>query len=253
MKKIIIFTLGLLLAASCSKDNGNIVKRLNNAPAIIREVKGTNGLFVFELSNNDNGLYSQYVVPNGTLPAEYKEDGLSVFISGDVTSNYVAIDGYISENQNKGNTITLNGNYNAIELRTMYEQLECGRFDLNEDEYVTVQIVPEKISATTTHEVKIENHTNALFHYEFFSLEYFNKNGWIPIQTDFMTEDVYLVLFAGETIEKKANYYSLAKEYNEGKKGRYRIIRRCSLHTDIFIVPKEYFAVFKLCAEFEIE
>ena len=131
MKKVIIFTLGLLFVASCSNDNDNIVKRLAQEPATVREVKGANNLFVFELPNNDNGLYSQYVVPSGALPAEYKEDGLQVFISGDVTSNYVAIDGYISESKENYSelcahcdsvvniTINLNGNYNIFELRTM--------------------------------------------------------------------------------------------------------------------------------------
>ena len=113
--------LGLLLfAVSCSNDNNNVLQRLNEAPATVREVQGANGLFVFELPNNSNGLYSAYIVPSPALPAEYKEDGLSVLISGDVTNNFVAIDGYISED--KGNTITLDGLYNTVEIRTMSVQ-----------------------------------------------------------------------------------------------------------------------------------
>ena len=74
-----------------------------------------------ELANNSNGLYSAYVVPSATLPAEYKEDGLSVLISGDVTNNSVAIDGYISESE--GNAVTLNGLYNTVEVTAMITSL----------------------------------------------------------------------------------------------------------------------------------
>ena len=110
--KILLF----LFVVACSNDN-NIVQRLAQEPAIVREVKGANNLFVLDLQNANSGLCSSYIVPNTTLPADYKKDGLPVFISGDVTSNFVAVDGYISEND--GNTITLNGKYNKVELTTM--------------------------------------------------------------------------------------------------------------------------------------
>jgi hypothetical protein len=118
MKKIekIIAILLLVFAVSCSNDN-NIVQKLTQAPAIVREVKGANDLFVFDLQNSNNGLYSQYIVPSAALPADYKQDGLPVLISGDVTNNSVAIDGYISES--KGNNITLSGKYNTVEVTTM--------------------------------------------------------------------------------------------------------------------------------------
>ena len=103
----------LLFVVACSKDN-NIVQRLAQEPAIVREVKGASNLFVFDLLNENNGLYSSYIVPSTALPAEYKQDGLYVVISGDVTSNSIAIDSYIADDD--GNSITLNSRYNNFEL-----------------------------------------------------------------------------------------------------------------------------------------
>ena len=117
MKSKFITLLLLLSAVSCSNDNSKVLQRLNEAPATVREIQGANNLFVIELANNTNGLYSEYIVPSSALSAEYKEDGLSVLISGDVTNNFVAIDGYVSEG--KGNTVTLNGLYNTVEITTM--------------------------------------------------------------------------------------------------------------------------------------
>ena len=117
MKSKFITLFLLLSAVSCSNDNNNVLQRLNEAPATVREVQGANSLFVLELANNTNGLYGAYVVPSTALLAEYKEDGLSVLISGNVTNNYAAIDGYISEG--KGNTVTIDGLYNTVEVTAM--------------------------------------------------------------------------------------------------------------------------------------
>ena len=130
MKKISILTLGLLFAVACSNDNDNIVKRLAQEPATVREVKGANNLFVLDLSNTNNGLYSQYIVPNGALPAEYKQDGLSAFISGNVTNNTVAINGYILDDI--GNSVILNGIYNTFDVKTMSESIPFEEYSLKE-------------------------------------------------------------------------------------------------------------------------
>jgi hypothetical protein len=90
---------------------------LAQAPAIVREAKGANNLFVFDLQNSNSGLYSSYIVPSAALPADYKQDGLPVLINGDVTNNSVVIDGYISESE--GSNITLSGQYNTVEVTTM--------------------------------------------------------------------------------------------------------------------------------------
>ena len=111
-----ISSLLLMFAVACSNEN-NVLQILQNEFAIVREVKGTNNLFVFDLQSDNTGLYSSYIVPSNTLHAEYKEDGLSVFISGDITNNSIAIDGYVSEG--KGSSVTLSGKYNMFEITTM--------------------------------------------------------------------------------------------------------------------------------------
>ena len=130
MKKIFILTLGLLFAASCSNDNDNIVKSLDNEPVTVREVQGANDLFVFELPNTNAGLPNSYIVPSSTLSAEYKQDGLFTFISGNVTNNSVVINGYILDDI--GNSVTLNGNYNTVEVKTMSELIPFTEYSLYE-------------------------------------------------------------------------------------------------------------------------
>ena len=127
MNKIKLLLL-LLLVAACSNDNNNIVQRLAQEPAIVREVKGANNLFVLDLQNENNGLYSSYIVPSATLPFDYQKDGLPVIVSGVVTKDVVAVDGYISEN--KENTVTLNGQYNVVEITTMSEDVIIGKWKL---------------------------------------------------------------------------------------------------------------------------
>ena len=112
---ILLLSVLMFVAASCSKDNNDVLKRMELA--VVREIKGANNLFVLDLQNAGNSLHSRYVVPGATLPAEYKEDGLFVFISGDVTNNSIAVDGYITESED--NTISLSGRYNTFEIKTI--------------------------------------------------------------------------------------------------------------------------------------
>ena len=112
MKVKIIITALLLFAVSCSNDNSNVLQRLNEELAIVREVKGTNDLFVFDMLSNNTNLYSSYIIPSNALPVEYKQDGLPVLISGDITNNTVAVNGYVVEA--KGNSINLDGKYNTL-------------------------------------------------------------------------------------------------------------------------------------------
>ena len=131
-----------LFIVACSNDN-NIVQRLAQEPAIVREVKGTNNLFVLYLQNANSSLCSSYIVPYTTLPADYKKDGLPVLISGDVTSNFVAVDGYISESE--GNTIPINGKYNMIALTTVAEN----DLSLKNTKWKLVGIVDNETSVLT--------------------------------------------------------------------------------------------------------
>jgi len=129
------------------------------------------------------------------------------------------------------------GNFSACKEKPKdNEQVECGKIVINENEFITMQVEPKKISTNTSSILKIENHTKEDFFYgSSFSLEYFNKNNWKKIRLDINWTDIGYILFAGETIERRINLYSLVEEYNNGKKGKYRIIKD------------------GLCAEFEIK
>jgi len=79
-----------------------------------------------------------------------------------------------------------------------------------------------------------------------FSLEYYSKNNWEPINMgDINWTTIGYILFAGDTNEEQMNLYSLIETYNNGKKGRYRIMK----DVGIFLLNDRYF----LCAEFEIK
>jgi hypothetical protein len=67
-----------------------ILKELKDEPAIIRERcfdhVGKVDAFAFELADKYPELHSLSVVPFGEIPKEYRKEGLSVYISGSVTS-----------------------------------------------------------------------------------------------------------------------------------------------------------------------
>ena len=114
-------TLGLLLlTAACNNDNDQ--QNLQNEPVIVREVKGASDLFIFDLLSNNTGLLTSYIVPNNALSEAYKQDGLPVSVSGKISENTVAVNGYILDGA--GGTITLNGRYNTFEIITMSGSIE---------------------------------------------------------------------------------------------------------------------------------
>ena len=144
------------------------------------------------------------------------------------------------------------GTYNLCAEFSYNPEYKCGRFIINENEYVTMQVIPEKLSMNTPHTLRLENHTKGVLNYGTpFLLEYFNGTDWVSIQLDFEWTMNLLGLGTGETTEGKANFYSL-NEYNNGKKGRYRIIKEFSVSYN-FPFPSKGDHYFNLCAEFEIE
>ena len=93
----------------------------------------------------------------------------------------------------------------------------------------------------------MENNTKLnLLYGTTFSMEYFNKNHWESVEFDFMFTLPLFTLLAGETTEKDMNLYALAEEYNNAKKGKYRIIKDVSLSIGQY--NRHY-----LIAEFEIK
>ena len=79
---------------SISCENKKILKILNDEPAIVRkqcfEHVGRVDTFYFELVNRHFEFFSDVgVFPVGVIPQQYRKEGLSVYISGNVTSCYV--------------------------------------------------------------------------------------------------------------------------------------------------------------------
>ena len=134
------------------------------------------------------------------------------------------------------------------------QSVECAKtFKISDDEFISMQIIPEKVSINSSNVWRMENKTKKFMSYgKQFSLEYFDKNNWMPIQFqgNFGWEEILLGLSAGETIEEPMSFY-LIGEYNDGKKGRYRVIRKVSLQSDR--MNNADAISFTLCAEFEIE
>ena len=131
---------------------------------------------------------------------------------------------------------------------------EEGRIDINEDEFVRKYFAPNCVSINSPMKLIIENRTKKVMTYGIpFSLEYFDKNSWNSIRLNFMWEDLFMSLQDGETAEKEMYLYSLIKEVNKGKKGKYRIIRKYSFYIDF---PTEIDSILNnvsLYAEFEIK
>jgi hypothetical protein len=127
---------------------------------------------------------------------------------------------------------------------------ERGRIDINENEFVSMYFSPESGSINYPVESIIENHTKGVLNFgNPFSLEYLDKENWTEIQLDINFEDIYLGLGPDETRKGWFNL-SLIEEYNNGKKGKYRIGRNYSLSYNF---PFEVYSSFNLYAEFEIK
>jgi hypothetical protein len=120
-----ITVLSALFFIACNKnakeDSDLIIKTLNNEPAIVREITfaGANvkKLFVLELRDNYDGLYSSLVIPNNALPAEYQKNELPVILNGNVINRTIVVDDYILDTT--GNSQPFKYEYNQIELTTI--------------------------------------------------------------------------------------------------------------------------------------
>jgi len=128
-----------------------------------------------------------------------------------------------------------------------------GRFDVNENEYVTMQIVPEEETNHSSALLRIENHTESCLGLGTFSLQYYSKNNWGPdLLRDVAWEDIYHCLLAGDA-EERTNIFSLVNKYNNSKKGRYRVTKQFSLHSDWFSGSDDVISGIILSVEFEIQ
>ena len=109
-------------------------------------------------------------------------------------------------------------------------------------------IIPEVVTENSVNMLRMENYTKEDLGYGgHFAMEYFNGDNWTQIEFDFMFTDMMFTLPKGEATEGKMNLYSLAEEYNDSKKGRYRIIKNVNIL--VYPDPPSY----NLIAAFEIK
>jgi hypothetical protein len=129
-----------------------------------------------------------------------------------------------------------------------------GRFDLNENEYVTMKIVSEEGTNNSSAFLRIENHTERLLGYgTYFTLQYYNKNNWEPdLLHGSVWEEIKCGLLGGET-EERVNISLFIKSYNNNKKGRYKITKQFDLTSDWFSGSGDMICGIILSAEFEVK
>ncbi|MCL1938461.1 MAG: hypothetical protein FWF52_08730 [Candidatus Azobacteroides sp.] len=132
---------------------------------------------------------------------------------------------------------------------------EEGRFDVNETEFVTMKISPESGLINSDVKLIIENHTKGVLMYgTYYSVEYFDKENWMQIHLDNIAfEDIGFSLFVCETVERGFIKLSLIEENNNGKKGRYRVVKHFRLSYNFQDPWREIDSRFDLYIEFEIK
>ena len=140
---------------------------------------------------------------------------------------------------------------------------DCVKVEISEGEYVMMQITPSTVSNNSTNFWIIENHTPYFLGWGTrFSLYYKEKNKWKQIDVGSIWEDIGFFLCPEKTKADQMNLYSVVKNYNKGKKGRYRIVREYRLNAGSFleidcalehpVENRDFFKKISLYAEFEI-
>ena len=132
--------------------------------------------------------------------------------------------------------------------------IQEGRFDLSEDEYVTMQIVNEDRTNNSSAFLRIENHTEKRLDYGTnFTLQYHNKNSWEPdLLHGFEWELIGCGLGTDET-EERVNIVPFVKTYNKNKKGRYKLTKQFDLMSDWPLGTGDVISGIILSTEFEIK
>ena len=135
---------------------------------------------------------------------------------------------------------------NDEDIRKVYSIKE-GKFDIAENEFVTMRVLPEDIFANSSMKLIIENKTKEkLLYGADFSLEYFDKENWTQIQLDINFEHIGYILNTNGTAEEQ--FYVSEKYFH--RLGRYRIVKNFSLYSNF---PFEVDSSFNLYAEFGIK
>jgi len=138
------------------------------------------------------------------------------------------------------------------DIRNVYP-IKDGKFDLNENKFVTMRILPEEGAYSSSLILRIENHTEKVLSFgRDFSLEYLNKNNWKSISLhDVQWELIVIGLNSDETTEEMIYFFPLIEKYNNNKNGQYRLTKIFSLID--FPLGDVVVSDIKLSAEFEIK
>ena len=110
-----------------------------------------------------------------------------------------------------------------------------GIVEVNQNDFLLMQIVPSQISINSTSKFVLVNYTNyELYWNTIITLEYFEKNIWQPVTVNGDWIDIGYVLYPGEIFSNEIvagemNMYSLVSKFNDGKKGSYRIFKKITI------------------------
>jgi len=108
--------------------------------------------------------------------------------------------------------------------------IQRGVVEVSKSDFFLIQIVPSQISFNTTSKFVLVNHTNyELYWNTVITLEYFERSNWQPVTVKGDWIDIGYVLnpgeiFSSEIVTGDMNLFSLVTEFNNGKKGRYRLL-----------------------------
>jgi hypothetical protein len=126
---------------------------------------------------------------------------------------------------------------------------ECGRVEIQENEYVTMQATPEKVVLNTDIQLIIKNETKGyIIDGTVFSLDYLDGQNWIPVELDILFEDIAYIIGPGESREEKINFTS---KYLKSM-GIYRIKKSLTLTENIESSSSTTDRQYNVCAEFEV-
>jgi hypothetical protein len=132
-------------------------------------------------------------------------------------------------------------------LEKVAYQTKEGRFDMAQNNFITMRVSPESVFIDESIKLIIENHSAGdLLYSQPFALEYLDGEIWTPVQLEINFEDIGIILRAGETVEK---VFFVSKEHFQ-KLGKYRIVKHFVLYSDF---PTEIDSDFNLYAELEVK
>ena len=129
------------------------------------------------------------------------------------------------------------------------EPRDEGIIEVNKNDFLLVKIVPSTVSINSTNKLVIVNNTqHELYWNTIYSLEHFDNNNWKPIAIQGDWIDIGYALYPGEIfsngiITGGMTLFSLVKDFNNGKKGKYRLLGKLTI-PDV--------GRYNLSAEFEV-